>query len=60
MSRSRRDRRGRRPSGKKCPESANGGCSWCGTGDQKRFHRIRARRLGHRIAQQAQRSRDTD
>lgn len=36
MSKSDRDQRGRTHSGKKCPESRNGGCAYCRTGDYKR------------------------
>lgn len=43
MSGSDRDRRGRPHSGKDCPESVNGGCSWCKTGEYKRPVRRRER-----------------
>lgn len=44
MSGTDRDRRGRPHSNKRCPESANGGCIYCHTGDQKPTLRRRARR----------------
>ena len=43
MSGSDRDRRGRPHSDKDCPESVNGGCSWCKTGEYKRPVRRRER-----------------
>jgi hypothetical protein len=48
MSRSRRDQRGRQHSGKKCPESAAGGCVYCGTGEYKRSRRRAERLAGKR------------
>lgn len=52
MSKSERDQRGRRHSGKRCPESQNGGCVWCRTGDQKAGLRRKERRAGKAAAQQ--------
>lgn len=46
MSHSDRDQRGRPHSGKRCPESRNGGCVWCKTGDQKAHLRRVERRNG--------------
>ncbi|HEU5223055.1 MAG TPA: hypothetical protein VFU07_05165 [Candidatus Lumbricidophila sp.] len=39
-----RDRRGRTKSGKRCPESINGGCVYCHTGTHKRAERRNLRR----------------
>lgn len=44
MSHSDRDQRGRPHSGKRCPESRNGGCVYCHTGDQKPHLRRKQRR----------------
>ncbi|WP_422759165.1 hypothetical protein [Paenarthrobacter sp. C1] len=49
MSGTDRDQRGRPHSGKNCPESANGGCVYCHTGNQKPTLRRRARRAGKRL-----------
>lgn len=56
MSGSDRDRRGRPHSGKSCPESANGGCVYCRTGDQKPTLRRRARRAAKRASRNEDRS----
>lgn len=56
MSGTDRDRRGRPHSGKLCPESANGGCVYCHTGDQKPQLRRRARRAGKRLTRTEERS----
>lgn len=48
MSKGDRDQRGRPHSTKRCPESMNGGCLWCHTGDQKPLLRRRARRAATR------------
>ena len=56
MSGSDRDRRGRPHSNKSCPESANGGCIYCHTGDQKPSLRRRARRAGKILARKEERS----
>lgn len=48
MAHSERDQRGRPHSGKACPESAAGGCQWCGTGVTKRGHRRRNRAAAKR------------
>jgi len=39
LNKSHRDQRGRQHSGKKCPESAAGGCVYCRTGSYKRQDR---------------------
>ncbi|QOT19605.1 hypothetical protein [Paenarthrobacter sp. YJN-5] len=49
MSGTDRDQRARPHSGKNCPESANGGCVYCHTGNQKPTLRRRARRAGKRL-----------
>lgn len=43
MSKGDRDQRGRLHSTKRCPESQNGGCGYCITGDQKRAARRKER-----------------
>lgn len=55
MGKSYRDQRARPHSGKKCPESANGGCVYCVTGDYKLPARRSERngRHGKRAAIQA-------
>lgn len=53
MSRSHRDQRRRPHSGKKCPESASGGCSWCGTGAYKRAAARAARQSKRREIREA-------
>ncbi len=47
MSKSDRDQRGRPHSGKNCPESANGGCVYCVTGEYKKPARRAARHGRH-------------
>lgn len=47
MAKSDRDQRHRPHSGKRCPESQNGGCARCQTGDQKPLLRRKARRAGN-------------
>lgn len=49
MAHSDRDQRGRRHSGKKCPESQNGGCAYCRTGEYKKPDRRSARMQGKKI-----------
>lgn len=53
MSRSNRDQRRRPHSGKKCPESAAGGCAWCGTGSYKRAAARTARQGKRRMIREA-------
>lgn len=50
MSRTHRDQPHRPHSGKRCPESRNGGCHWCRTGSYKQVDRRRERRAGRREA----------
>jgi len=50
MSDTDRDQRGRRRSGKRCPEAQNGGCNYCITGDCKQAARRQTRRQGKREA----------
>jgi hypothetical protein len=56
MSGTDRDRRGRTHSDKDCPESVNGGCNACVTGDYKRPARRKARAIGKREARKEARS----
>ncbi|MET4143915.1 hypothetical protein ABIB45_000782 [Arthrobacter sp. UYCo732] len=56
MSGTDRDQRGRPHSSKCCPESANGGCIYCHTGDQKPILRRRARRSAKRATRTEDRS----
>lgn len=48
MAKSDRDQRGRRHSGKSCPEAQNGGCCYCRTGEYKRSARRTERHRQHR------------
>lgn len=50
MSKGDRDHRKRLPSTKRCPESQNGGCSYCITGSCKRAYRRKIRQQGKREA----------
>lgn len=56
MSGTDRDQRSRPHSSKRCPESANGGCVYCHTGDQKLPLRRQARRAGKRTTRNEERS----
>lgn len=56
MSGSDRDRRGRPHSTKSCPDSVNGGCPWCKTGDQKLPLRRAVRRAGKTLVRKEERS----
>lgn len=56
MSGTDRDQRARPHSGKSCPDSINGGCPWCKTGDQKLPPRRAVRRDGKILARKEERS----
>lgn len=59
MSRSDRDQKGRPRSGKRCPESASGGCSYCRTGKYYKKADSRTRRQqGAREIRKALREQD--
>jgi hypothetical protein len=50
MSKGDRDKRGRRGSGKLCPDSQSGGCVYCRTGEYKGINRAKDKREARKEA----------